>query len=455
MISIFFSRRFLALLIVSGATLIFVSFLLISQNETKLHLNFRPGAGSAIEHEARPSPATEDPRPEVDDSNGDLLPTATFLHGTLKGTVTAILYSISSKKETQTPISTALSLPAQASPTVAAHDTPKLRIAITETGGSHDEVVAALVHAFGSQKDVELSLYMLLKRYKIDEVIRSFGQDTIKSPIKSSFDFPEQFSETNFPHIVVSATCELDLFGGTVKHGLQYLLEKGQTYLFCVVHHADRWAQQKEEEAIKPWIEKQKVTILTLSPHTADYFRKTGMSGWHTDAEPIVRYFIPVFPAPLPAANATEQEDGLAFALQGDFDPGRRDYGTIFKEFEQFLSPKSGNEVEAGISHQLDVADAANVTLHILGHGDKPSVPETVARHVQFDEGLSYPQYYSLLSRTFALVPAFANSEYLDRKASSSVPAALIGGSPLVASQEILRSYSYLPRDAVWGAGRR
>lgn len=49
-----------------------------------------------------------------------------------------------------------------------------------------------------------------------------------------------------------------------------------------------------------------------------------------------------------------------------------------------------------------------------------------------------------------AVLPAFASPVYLTHKASSSVAAAIICGTPLLADEALLRAYSYLPERAVF-----
>ena len=51
-----------------------------------------------------------------------------------------------------------------------------------------------------------------------------------------------------------------------------------------------------------------------------------------------------------------------------------------------------------------------------------------------------------------AVLPAFASSAYLTHKASSSVAAAIICGTPLLADEALLRAYTYLPKRAVFMA---
>lgn len=312
-----------------------------------------------------------------------------------------------------------------------------LSIAVVETTGYHDEVVAAFVHSFGSQADSNLSLFQHGQRYGIEKVMQDFK---LPKPVPASQPPDMLLTEnaTTFD-VLVLTTCEYD----RIKLGskLAILLKEGKTHLFCVVHHADHWANEDHERFLAPWIEKGLVDLIALSQHTATFLQETAIVAWKT--KPPIRPFAPVFPVNLPqlpkAADADKGE--LGFGLQGLYESSRRDYKMIFSRLQKFIDSKSS---------EGDGTNNSNVTLHLLGQGTHPQVPTSLTSHVNFDESLDYDEYYSILSRTFALLPAFASDEYLDRKASSSVPAGLIGGTPLVATKEILKAYTYLPEDAVY-----
>ena len=312
-----------------------------------------------------------------------------------------------------------------------------LSIAIVETTGYHDEVVAAFVHSFGSQMNSNLSLFQQNQRYGIEKIMQDFK---LPSPVPESQP-PAMLlaEETAKIDILVLTTCEYDRIA--LAPQLETLLNEGKTHLFCVVHHADHWANEDHENFITPWIEKELVDFVTLSQHTAKFLQENGMSAWKT--KPPTRPFAPVFPVNLPklpkAVDADEEE--LGFGLQGLYESTRRNYQTIFSHLQEFIDSRSS---------ERDGNMNSNVTLHLLGQGTHPDVPSSLTSHVSFDESLDYDEYYSILSRTFALLPAFANDQYLDRKASSTVPAGLIGGTPLVATKEILAAYTYLPEDAAY-----
>ena len=312
-----------------------------------------------------------------------------------------------------------------------------LNVAITETTGYHDEVVAAFVHSFGSQMNLNLSLFQRGQRYGIEKIMQDFK---LPKPVPDSRP-PEALlaEETATFDVLILTTCDYDR--NALASQLEILLKEGKTHLLCVVHHADHWADEQHEDSLAPWIEKGLVDFVTLSQHTATFLRETGIKAWNR--KPPIRSFAPVFPVNLPTLpKAVDADKGeLGFGLQGLYESSRRNYKTIFSHLQKFIDSRS-SEGDEGVN--------SNVTLHLLGQGTHPEVPGGLVSHVSFDESLDYDEYYSILSRTFALLPAFANDQYLDRKASSTVPAGLIGGTPLVATKEIMAAYTYLPEDAVY-----
>jgi hypothetical protein len=333
------------------------------------------------------------------------------------------------------------------SPITAGPDGPKeekeaqitqetVRIAVTESGGSHDEVTAAFVHAFGKQPGAEISTYLLLQRYGIADIIKNFNLSSPIAANKSSGAFGASVKDFPHPHILVAATCEIEI----VKLSAAYetLLAGGKTFLFCVIHHADHWVEGELVDKIRPWVEKEMVQFVGLSAHTAQYLRTQCVAKWGSNATVLVDYLPPVFPVDMEENARIEAKAPLTFALQGDYDPSRRNYTSTFERLSNVVALAKKRLV------------SQNVTLRLIGHGSKPYVPETLRSHISFDQNLEYTSYYTLLSRTFTLLPSFASKDYYDRKASSTVPAALIAGAPLVANFELLDAYTYVPTSAVW-----
>lgn len=315
------------------------------------------------------------------------------------------------------------------------------RIAITESGGSHDEVTAALIYAFGNQQGVKISTYLLLQRYGIADIIHNFN---LSSPIvtdKPSGAFEASLDGSPFPHILVAATCEIEIV--KLAKAYEIMLSEGKTFLFCVVHHAERWVEGELVDKIRPWAEKERIHLIGLSEHTAKYLRTECVPKWDMNVSVPIDALPPVFPITIEVP--TEKNTGLTFALQGDYDPTRRNYTSTFEGLSEIIDLAQNQSV--GYNQWI----AHNIILRLIGHGNnKPDVPEHLKSHVSFDEDLDYMMFYALLSRTFTLLPSFASKDYYDIKASSTVPAALIAGAPLVANTELLKAYTYVPEGAVW-----
>jgi hypothetical protein len=151
---------------------------------------------------------------------------------------------------------------------------------------------------------------------------------------------------------------------------------------------------------------------------------------------------VPVFPA---RTSGRTEDETLRLAIQGSFDHGHN-YSSIFARF-------------AGVKSEWDAIgqgdDAAKVQLHIIGSGSRPDVPRSIANRVVFHENLNYCQYYDLLSTMDAMLPAFAEenwagNDYYMNIASSTIPASLIAGVPLVADFKLIEAYSYLNLGMVW-----
>ncbi|KAL6768522.1 hypothetical protein ACKKBF_B11060 [Auxenochlorella protothecoides x Auxenochlorella symbiontica] len=59
-------------------------------------------------------------------------------------------------------------------------------------------------------------------------------------------------------------------------------------------------------------------------------------------------------------------------------------------------------------------------------------------------------EYYEVMHGCVAILPAFSSDEYYTDRASSTMGAALISATPLIATPEMLRVYSFLSRESVF-----
>ncbi|KAK3045598.1 hypothetical protein LTS18_013680, partial [Coniosporium uncinatum] len=240
-------------------------------------------------------------------------------------------------------------------------------IAITESGGSHDEVSAALIHAFGKQENAQLQTYLLLQRYGIKEIIADFNLTNKIPPSKSFEQFKSDITQ-QVPNILVMTTCELD--SKKMPREMDALLARGETYLFCFIHHAERWSTKVYKNILKPWVEKEMVQFVSLSPHTAHFLEMNSLSQWDLGTQPKVKALTPVFPVKISPSNSSRRYEDLDFALQGNYDPSRRDYSTIFEHLGNFLQqdreegvgPRSSSPslYSPTVSADTDATDAAD-----------------------------------------------------------------------------------------------
>jgi hypothetical protein len=84
-------------------------------------------------------------------------------------------------------------------------------------------------------------------------------------------------------------------------------------------------------------------------------------------------------------------------------------------------------------------------SLHLLGFRAEPvEVPLALENVVLFPGDTDYRAYFDDLQSMDLLVPAFASETYLESKTSSSIPAGVLAGVPVLASSRHLAVYDYL-----------
>jgi hypothetical protein len=243
----------------------------------------------------------------------------------------------------------------------------QVRVAILETGGTHDEVTAALVTAFGGQADIELTLMLRRQRYNMEEIMNSFELASPISKIISHNDLASVVSNGPRPHVLVSTTCELDLESKAPE--FRELLATGETYLFCLVHHADRWRESKHTNVVREYIEKDMADFLALSPHTADFLHSDTDQRW----EKKLNYTVNVMPPVFNVNTAEPDPNEISLAMQGDYSESRRNYQHTFEQLGHVIGELRDKKVS-------DDEKKRKVRLHVIGHGKPPSVPEELKR---------------------------------------------------------------------------
>lgn len=277
--------------------------------------------------------------------------------------------------------------------------------------------------------------FFKLVRFQMGPIMKeTIGNHTNVAKYIHSDKLKEYRSRVGRPDVVLSVTCEHD--SKEQKNTFNEWLAQGVS-LVCVVHHADRWTAESDYGHYKrliPWIEKKQVTFVTLSDHVDAHLKNDSASTWSPEHRALLKteVFVPIFRAPTRPHKSPMEILGLN--LQGDFDSKRRDYKTLFSQLGKIVKSMS------------------SVKLYLVGHGIPPEVPEEIKSEVDFKFDLSFTDFYGHMSEGMAILPAFASNDYFSEKASSSVPASIIAGVPIVASQKLLDAYTYLGENEVWFA---
>jgi hypothetical protein len=320
------------------------------------------------------------------------------------------------------------------------------RVVVFESTGFHDEVVAALVYAIAQQPATALTLYLKARRYGVDQLYSAFAPHASIFPASHIRDLLYS-PNSALPDLIVLATGERDFaYHSDVIHHL--FTSSPHTRLLCVVHHAAKWEASHMPKGLMPfvlpWVEAARITFVTLAPHVADHLSTVAIPTWPgqvstpgstgTPVQARVETWVPVFevaPAGLAAQQTSVGASETAFAIQGNFDPARRNYDRV-------------------LSRLRSDGKAAGLTLHLLGSGKGLELPQELEGRVVVDSTLDYLPYYATIARSVALVPSFATEAYYVERASSTVAASLIAGCPLVASRRLFATYTYLDESVAW-----
>lgn len=329
-----------------------------------------------------------------------------------------------------------------------------IQVALLNAHHANDEVQIALYNALSHVPRLNITRYQTTSSFGMEEVAAQLPHPP-STPWHSIEDFSQLIAQGSAPDVLVSTTCGNDysLEADAVSAlKLEYarLFEDHNTHLICVMHQSNHFIDGfgfEVKSILKPWIEARRADLVTLSPRVGQYFATEVWSLFWDDVrrQPVIRDFVPVFPVKFEESRGDDLEDVLKLAIQGSFDHGR-DYQNIFLRFAELKA-----EWESlGLGK-----DAAKVQLHIVGSGERPEVPESIASQVVFHENLDYGKYYSLLHKMDVLLPAisqenWAGIDYYRNVASSSIAASIVAGVPLVADSRLMEAYSYLRLEMVW-----
>ncbi|KAJ3045531.1 hypothetical protein HDV00_009188 [Rhizophlyctis rosea] len=312
-----------------------------------------------------------------------------------------------------------------------------LRIALINSPLYHAEVVLPLLYAFGHQPNVSLELF------EYQKAMNKFGLKPIllsQAPPNSNFKIrsPLELQHLEYvPDVAILTTCARDL-EVLPWHFVNVSSPKAPREIICLVHGANEWSKQRSvwRKLADPWVRASRLNFLTLSDHVNDYVADH-LPLWKMSPRPDSAYtptyknkvarLLPAFP---PVFHTPTSNRTLPYiAIQGNFQSYRRNYTAVFQRM---------------LSH-LPTLKQYNASLHLLGSGRRrPRIPAKLKPYVRIHAELDFPPYWNLLAESIAIIPAFANDDYLINRASSTIATSMIAGAPIIAPMEVIDKYQYL-----------
>ncbi len=175
------------------------------------------------------------------------------------------------------------------------------------------------------------------------------------------------------------------------------------------------------------------VRYLTLADHVKEFAIRNikiqlGIDIWRV-----------VFPIDLPVhAENDQHQKYIDFIVQGNLEDHRRNYSGFAAE----------------IKRQHDILRQHNVVFTIVGNGDiegnhKYLKLPGVHLHVT-PRYMPANVFFKLIYQAVGIIPLFSQDKYYTDVQSSSVVCSLLTQTPLLASQRLVDSHKYIPKEAVW-----
>ncbi|KZO90813.1 hypothetical protein CALVIDRAFT_558495 [Calocera viscosa TUFC12733] len=342
-----------------------------------------------------------------------------------------------------------------------------LRVAVVEQEEFHMEVLGAVIHdlqRLGIKPRVFRSSPYL---YRFGEVLHRFFPDGYENIVqnKTTGVFQpgplEDAIRAGQYDVVVLNSCHWALWWET---HIFMALNESNVHVVCLLHTPNEEGIGQAKKQYGQLGAQGRLTALALSPHTRD----AGMNvfdKWATEEQDVswdripVQYFVPLFPALEDPHAIHKSTIPSKFVIQGSIDTLRRDYdGLIAELLERMKSDLHswGYRQEKDGSPFIPLKKPAHgtvpppFTLHLIGHSIRePKIPDEMTNVVHIRDSPDFSEFYGTLSEMDVLIPAFSADTYLTSVASSSIPAALMTRTPILASPAHLRAYAYLAPPAV------
>lgn len=183
------------------------------------------------------------------------------------------------------------------------------------------------------------------------------------------------------------------------------------------------------------------VTLVTLAPHVANFVTKR--------LNVSVGWMLPIHPF-RPTVRCTVSNTVIApdspcvsgFVLQGNLNPKRRNYASIWQQLQKNLK-------------QLKAYQATKqFHMQVIGRISRKDpefvVPGEVQSFIQTRTNLNFRTFYDTIHHAYALVPSLASAAYYTCKFSSTVITSLSTETPVIATQQLLDSYTFMQPETVF-----
>ena len=208
---------------------------------------------------------------------------------------------------------------------------------------------------------------------------------------------------------------------------LQSVVCRGkQKYVFVIHNPGVMRDSRRGPSKLLPLVaENPNVHLVGLGPHTTAAINSILANNGHKKK---VDYIIPLFPIDSTAGGGKHS----GFVLQGSISDRRRSYRKLIDSIAQ-------PDMHWPLEFQFSVLGKGNI-----------SIPNSAAQYINLEPGLAYPEYYNTIQQSLGLLTAFASKIYFREKASSTIAASLICGTPLITESETLNVYSYLSENSTW-----
>jgi len=211
------------------------------------------------------------------------------------------------------------------------------------------------------------------------------------------------------------------------------------------------------------WVRRDAIHILTISDHVARLLRRNFRALAESKDQYLhsagyeyvkVDVFVPLLDLPQTRNHTSSALSHVA--VQGNINFDRRDYLGIyadllvsFKEDPRAWGylPITGRNP----AHEVDETSPLRpFQLHLIGYGDvDPQIPPALSNVIRVHANLDYDKFFLLIQSMDLVLPAFATEQYYEIKASSTMPMSLECNVPILVSQWMRESYSFLDDDRV------